>query len=80
MDALKNLFINQMLKRMLDGKQGSTLLGAVVAGILAMNIDYVRAIAGFQFEDPAAVAEAAKLAGGAVALLWGFLIGRKERR
>lgn len=79
MDMLKNLFINKVLKNMVDGDKGSTVLGTLVTAILALDINYAKAIKGFQFQDPEAVGESAKLVGGALLWVWSFFIGRKRK-
>jgi hypothetical protein len=76
MNPLKNMLINRVVKHLLDGNKGSNALTLVVGALLANNINWMLAYAGFQFHDQAAVLELAKATGVVLLTLYGYLVGK----
>ena len=64
--VIENAFINQVLKHVLDRNNGSNILGVIIAALMAGNMDWTKAIAGFKFQDAGAAAASAKLAAAAI--------------
>lgn len=78
LSIIENTFINQVLKHILDGNKGSNILGAIIMGLMAANLDWAKAIAGFKFQDAAAATESAKLVGTMVCALFAYFVGKKK--
>jgi len=74
---VENAFINQVLKRVLDGDKGSNILGVIIVAVVGANIDFAKAIAGFKFQDQAASMESAKLVGTVICAVFAYFVGKK---
>ena len=72
-----NLFMNKVLKQLLDGDKGSTILTAILTPIIGAQINWPLAFQGFA-SDQSAV-ELAKVVGLALAAVWGFFIGHRKQ-
>jgi hypothetical protein len=77
-DGVKNAFISKLLEHVLDGNKGSNILGAIITAILAANVDYSKALRGFQFQKPDEAMEAAKLTGAVVLAVFAYFVGKKK--
>lgn len=71
------LFIDKVLKQLLDGDKGSTILTIIVAPLVAANINWSLAFQGLTSEQSAT--ELAKAVGLALCAIWGFFIGRRNK-
>jgi hypothetical protein len=78
LDGVKNAFINQTLKKVLDGNTGSNILGVVILAIMQANINYTKAIAGFKFDNQENAMESAKLVGTVVVAAFAYFVGKKK--
>lgn len=85
LNPIKNAFTAKVLRDLaghvtnpLNGNKGSNILGAVLVAVLAVNIDYMKAIEGFKFEDPKASEESAKLVSAAIAGAFAWYVGKKD--
>lgn len=76
-NALKGTMLKAFLQRALDGKHGSTMLGAVAAAVMGANLDFGRLVHAVQTNEDAEMW--GKLAGIAVTAAWGYYIGRKNK-
>lgn len=74
--AIENAFINRLLQHVLDGDKGSNLLGAVLVALLAGNIDWVKALQGFKFNNQDEAMESAKVAGIVVVAVFSWFVGK----
>lgn len=79
LDTIKNAFINRLLTQMLDGNKGSNILGAILTAMLAANINYAKALAGFRFDNMDNAAESAKLLATIVLAVFAYFVGKRER-
>ena len=79
LDGVKNAFINQLLKRTLDGNTGSNILGVVITAVLGANINYTKAFAGFKFDNADNAAESAKLVATLVLAVFAYFVGKKKQ-
>jgi hypothetical protein len=78
LDGLKNTFINKVLGHILDGNKGSNILGVVIAGVMGANIDYMKAFAGFKFDNATNTTESAKLVGTLITCTFAYFVGKKK--
>lgn len=78
LDGVKNAFIGKVLNQVLDGNKGSNILGAVITAVLGSQIDYVKAMAGFHFDNAANAAESAKLVSVVVLATFAYFVGKKK--
>ena len=78
LDSVKNAFINQALKRVLDGNTGSNILGVILAAVVGANINYAKAMAGFKFDNQENAMESAKLVGTVAVALFAYFVGKKK--
>lgn len=79
-DGLKNTFISKVLNQVLDGNKGSNILTVIITAIIGANLDYMKAFRGFKFENPDEVSEAAKLVGVLVLAIYGYFIGKRDKK
>jgi hypothetical protein len=77
LNGVKNAFINKLLERMLDGNQGSNILGALIAAVMGARIDYVKALDGFKFDNMDNAMESAKLVGTILVAVFAYFVGKK---
>jgi uncharacterized membrane protein len=77
LDSVKNTFINTLLKRMLDGNQGSNILGVLITAVVGAQINYVKALDGFKFDNADNATEAAKLVATIVVAVFAYFVGKK---
>ena len=77
--SLENAFINRLLDKVLDGNNGSNILGALILAVQAGHINYAQAIAGFQFKDLNDTLQSANLVGTLVAVLFAWFVGKRKK-
>jgi hypothetical protein len=76
LNGVKNLFIDKLLRHILDGNKGSNLLTVILVPLLASNVNWMAAQQGLQFKDAASVTELAKVIGIVVVALLGYFVGK----
>lgn len=76
-NSIKGKMVDVVLKRLMDGDKGSSLLGLMAGALLAANIDFGRVFAFFQNPTQENCIEAAKALAVVIAVVWGYFIGRK---
>jgi len=77
-DSIKDAFVNRLLAKMLDGNTGSNILGVLITAVIAAHIDYVKAFAGFQFNNSDNAMESAKLVGTILTATFAYFVGKKR--
>lgn len=78
LDGVKNAFIDKVLNNVLDGDKGSNILGALLTAVVAAKVDYVKAMAGFQFKSAGDAAESAKLVSAVALATFAWFVGKKK--
>jgi hypothetical protein len=78
LDSIKDAFINRVLGKLLDGNTGSNILGVLITAVIAAHIDYVKAFAGFQFNNSDNAMESAKLVGTVITAIFAYFVGKKK--
>lgn len=77
-DAIKGAFAKSFMKRMLDGDNGSTLLGAIAAALLASNTDFGHLMHGLKSNEDAEMW--AKVVAVIVLAAWGYYTGKNKQK
>ncbi len=71
------LFIDKVLKQLLDGDKGSTVLTLILTPVVAAGINWPLALQGLTSQESAL--ELAKVVGLVACAVWGWFIGRKQK-
>ena len=80
LDGVKNAFIGKLLGQVLDGNKGSNILGVIIAAVIGAQINYVKALNGFKFDNLDYATESAKLVGTVVVAVFAYFVGKKPAK